>query len=146
VHVAVVDPGVGSERRALCIETATALLVGPDNGLLSLAAPPAAVRRTVELREERHLASPRSATFHGRDVFAPVAAALATGGDVDAPVQHDPVWLSLPDPLRGRRGVRPIRITNPDSTPATRPHAPIRQRHATAVSREPAPRVTVAPW
>jgi S-adenosyl-L-methionine hydrolase (adenosine-forming) len=108
VHVAVVDPGVGSERRALCIETATALLVGPDNGLLSLAAPPAAVRRTVELREERHLASPRSATFHGRDVFAPVAAALATGVDVDAlgPRIDDPVRLSLPDPLREGRQLR----------------------------------------
>jgi S-adenosylmethionine hydrolase len=102
VHVAVVDPGVGSERRALCIETATGLLVGPDNGILSLVAPPAAMRRVVELREERYFVTPRSATFHGRDVFAPVAAALATGVDVDAlgPRVDDPVRLPIPDPLR----------------------------------------------
>ena len=81
MHVAVVDPGVGSDRRALCVETDRALLVGPDNGLLSLAAPAAAVRRIVELTEERFFLSPRSQTFHGRDVFAPVAAALATGTD-----------------------------------------------------------------
>jgi S-adenosyl-L-methionine hydrolase (adenosine-forming) len=79
VHVAVVDPGVGSERRPLCVETAHALLVGPDNGLLSLAASPADVRRVIHLTEERFFLSPRSATFHGRDVFAPVAAALAAG-------------------------------------------------------------------
>jgi hypothetical protein len=84
IHVAVVDPGVGGPRRPLCVETAQALLVGPDNGLLSLAAPAAGVRRIVHLAEERFFLSPRSATFHGRDVFAPVAAALATGTDPGA--------------------------------------------------------------
>jgi hypothetical protein len=79
VHVGVVDPGVGGTRKALCIETATSLLVGPDNGVLSLAAPADAVRRIVHLTEERFFLTPVSATFHGRDVFAPVAAALATG-------------------------------------------------------------------
>lgn len=79
IHVAVVDPGVGTVRPALCVSTDEALFVGPDNGLLSLAAPPAAVRRIVHLTEERFFLSPRSSTFHGRDVFAPVAAALATG-------------------------------------------------------------------
>src|SRR4030095_2049275 len=67
IHVAVVDPGVGRPRRALCVETETALLVGPDNGLLSLAAPPESVRRIVELTDERFLLAPRSGTFHGRD-------------------------------------------------------------------------------
>jgi S-adenosyl-L-methionine hydrolase (adenosine-forming) len=79
VHVAVVDPGVGSERTPLCIETDAALFVGPDNGLLTLAAPRAARRRTVALADLRFHLVPTSATFHGRDVFAPVAAALATG-------------------------------------------------------------------
>jgi S-adenosyl-L-methionine hydrolase (adenosine-forming) len=79
VHLAVVDPGVGGPRRALCVETARALFVGPDNGLLSLAAPASEVRTIVELRDERFHLTPRSATFHGRDVFAPVAAALARG-------------------------------------------------------------------
>lgn len=102
VHVAVVDPGVGGARRALCVETDAALLVGPDNGLLSLAAPPATVRRVIELTEERFWLMPRSRTFHGRDVFAPVAAALATGTDPGAlgPARDDLVRLTLPVPVR----------------------------------------------
>ena len=107
VHVAVVDPGVGSSRRALCVETDTAMLVGPDNGLLSLAAPPESVRRIVELTEERFFLAPRSATFHGRDVFAPVAAALATGTDPDALGPRRPALerLTLPEPVRQGRAV-----------------------------------------
>jgi S-adenosyl-L-methionine hydrolase (adenosine-forming) len=108
IHVAVVDPGVGSERRALCIETDAGLFVGPDNGILSLAAPPGSVRGIVELREERYLVTPRSTTFHGRDVFAPVAAALATGTDARAlgPPVDDPVRLAMPEPVRQGRTVR----------------------------------------
>ncbi len=110
IHVAVVDPGVGGPRRPLCVETATALLVGPDNGLLSLAAPPEAIRRIVHLTEERFFLTPRSATFHGRDVFAPVAAALATGTAPDAlgPQVTDMARIALPAPevsagtIRGR--------------------------------------------
>ena len=79
IHLVVVDPGVGSERRALCVETQRALLVGPDNGVLSLAASLLEIRRIVHLTDDRFFVSPRSGTFHGRDVFAPVAAALATG-------------------------------------------------------------------
>jgi S-adenosylmethionine hydrolase len=102
IHVAVVDPGVGSERRALCVETERALFVGPDNGLLSLAAPETAIRRVVELTDERFFLAPRSRTFHGRDVFAPVAAALATGLDPTAlgPVRRDVERLVLPEPRR----------------------------------------------
>jgi hypothetical protein len=101
VHVAVVDPGVGSARRALCLETDVGCFVGPDNGLLTLAAPPGRVRRAVVLTEERFFLSPRSATFHGRDVFAPVAAALATGTDVDAlgPPCSDPLPSPVPEPV-----------------------------------------------
>jgi S-adenosylmethionine hydrolase len=79
IPVAVVDPGVGGPRRPLCVQTRTAVLVGPDNGLLSLAAPEDEVRAIVHLTDERHFLRPLGATFHGRDVFAPVAAALATG-------------------------------------------------------------------
>src|SRR5262249_54340263 len=82
IHVAVVDPGVGGSRRPMCCEPTTALRVGPDNGLLWLAAPARSVRRVVELTNEQVFLSPRSFTFHGRDVFAPVAAALALGADV----------------------------------------------------------------
>jgi S-adenosyl-L-methionine hydrolase (adenosine-forming) len=99
IHVAVVDPGVGGSRRAICVATtAGTLLVGPDNGVLSLAAPPPVVARVVHLTEERFFLSPRSATFHGRDVFAPVAAALANGTDPAAlgPTITDIERLEIP--------------------------------------------------
>lgn len=79
VHVAVVDPGVGTRRRALLVETADGWLVGPDNGLLSFAAPARAVRRIFDVSRSAVRLQPVSRTFHGRDVFAPIAAALASG-------------------------------------------------------------------
>ncbi len=98
IHVGVVDPGVGSARRPLCVETATPVLVGPDNGLLSLAAPVETVRRIIHLTEARFFLAPRSHSFHGRDIFAPVAAALATGTDPGAlgPMVPDMARLTLP--------------------------------------------------
>jgi hypothetical protein len=102
IHVAVVDPGVGTARRAICIETATACFVGPDNGVLSLAAPRSEAIRAVEITNEACMLSPRSHTFHGRDVFAPVAAALANGLDVTAlgPGGVDVSQVDLPAPIR----------------------------------------------
>jgi S-adenosylmethionine hydrolase len=81
IHVAVVDPGVGTRRRALLIETADAWFVGPDNGVLSLAVSLRAARRIFDISRSRVRLRPTSRTFHGRDVFAPVAAALAAGAD-----------------------------------------------------------------
>jgi S-adenosylmethionine hydrolase len=106
VHVAVVDPGVGTARRAICIETPSARFVGPDNGLLTLAATD--VRRVVEITNERHLLSPRSRTFHGRDVFAPAAAALAVGVATSelGPDVDGVVTLAVPAPVRDTDGVR----------------------------------------
>jgi S-adenosylmethionine hydrolase len=77
IHVAVVDPGVGSERRALLVDCGNCLLVGPDNGLLSLAMPSGAQAYALDRAE--FFVSEVSATFHGRDVFAPVAGHLAAG-------------------------------------------------------------------
>jgi S-adenosyl-L-methionine hydrolase (adenosine-forming) len=91
IHVAVVDPGVGSTRRAIIVETATALLVGPDNGLLSVAAPPESVQRVIHLTNSRYFLPRVSQTFHGRDIFAPVAAHLSRGvpaEDFGPPVAH----------------------------------------------------------
>jgi S-adenosylmethionine hydrolase len=108
IHVAVVDPGVGGPRRPLCVETARAAFVGPDNGVLSLAVPADEIRRIVELREERFHLTPKSATFHGRDVFAPVAAALARGvpaGDL-GPEVGDMQRLALPPVKRAGGGIR----------------------------------------
>ncbi|MEV4390309.1 SAM-dependent chlorinase/fluorinase, partial [Micromonospora sp. NPDC049580] len=80
VHVAVVDPGVGTARRGVALATPGGLLVGPDNGLLpDAAAALGGVTAAVELTEPRWLAARVSGTFHGRDVFAPVAARLALG-------------------------------------------------------------------
>lgn len=81
VHVAVVDPTVGSERRAVALAlTDGRLLVGPDNGLLWPAAVAAGgVVQAVEISSSPWLLEPVSATFHGRDIFAPVAARLAAG-------------------------------------------------------------------
>jgi S-adenosylmethionine hydrolase len=83
VHVAVVDPGVGTARRGIAVEAGEAILVGPDNGLLSWAA--AALggpRRAFQLTNGELWLHPVSQTFHGRDIFAPVAAHLAAGADL----------------------------------------------------------------
>jgi S-adenosyl-L-methionine hydrolase (adenosine-forming) len=82
VHLAVVDPGVGGDRRAVALRAGDddRLLVGPDNGLLSLAAQRlGGVVEAVDIGHSPHRLEPVSATFHGRDLFAPVAGALAAG-------------------------------------------------------------------
>jgi S-adenosylmethionine hydrolase len=83
VVLAVVDPGVGSDRKALAVETAGgAILVGPDNGLLSLAWDAlGGPTRAVQITSPDVILQPTSQTFHGRDVFAPAAAKLAAGAD-----------------------------------------------------------------
>jgi S-adenosyl-L-methionine hydrolase (adenosine-forming) len=77
IHLAVVDPGVGSSRRGLILQTDQYLFVGPDNGLFSLVAPELA--EAFEIQSSAYLPATFSNTFHGRDIFAPVAAALAAG-------------------------------------------------------------------
>jgi S-adenosylmethionine hydrolase len=94
IHLAVVDPGVGTARRALAVRARGQLFVGPDNGLLdwALADPACETRSLTDARYFRH---PVSRTFHGRDVFGPVAAHLARGTAFAAlgPVIGDPVRL-----------------------------------------------------
>ncbi len=94
VHVVVVDPGVGSERRAVAARADGHLFIAPDNGVLSQVlerARPAAVR----MIDPRHGLERLSRTFHGRDLFAPAAARLATGLAFDriGPTVDDPVLL-----------------------------------------------------
>jgi len=105
VHLAVVDPEVGAERRAVALRTAEEdrLLVGPDNGLLWLAAQRfGGIVEAVEIARSPWRLEPVSATFHGRDVFAPVAAHLAAGEPLAAggePLDPDLlVELELPRP------------------------------------------------
>ena len=108
VHVAVVDPGVGTHRRAVALRTVEEqrLLVGPDNGLLAPAAGRfGGVAEVVEISTSPWRLEPVSATFHGRDLFAPVAARLAAGAALaDAGASLDPdalVALALPRPEAG---------------------------------------------
>src|SRR5919107_1326696 len=103
VHLAVVDPEVGAERRAVALRTAEddRLLVGPDNGLLLPAAERfGGVVEAVEISSSPWRLEPVSATFHGRDLFAPVAARLALGealADAGTPMSPgELVLLELP--------------------------------------------------
>ncbi|HVM96935.1 MAG TPA: SAM-dependent chlorinase/fluorinase [Candidatus Acidoferrales bacterium] len=102
IHVAVVDPGVGSQRRAIVIETPKALLIGPDNGLLFPAARKLGISSIRSLENPALFCQPLSRTFHGRDVFAPVAAHLARGvalQNVGSAFTHCES-LDLPEPRR----------------------------------------------
>lgn len=84
VHVAVVDPGVGTGRRGVAVAAGDALFVGPDNGVLSLAVAAAGgAARAVSLTNRALWRDTTAATFHGRDVFMPVAARLAAGMPLD---------------------------------------------------------------
>jgi S-adenosyl-L-methionine hydrolase (adenosine-forming) len=98
VHVVVVDPGVGTRRRAVAAEVDGRFLVGPDNGVLSWALADARRRETVEIRLPVAGAPGSSATFHGRDVFAPAAAHLARGDALHGlgPAAEDLVRLPRP--------------------------------------------------
>ena len=79
VHLAVVDPGVGTERRAILVQTKQGFFVGPDNGVLMLAAKNQGIEHTYELSNPKFMLPKVSATFHGRDIFAPAAAYLDIG-------------------------------------------------------------------
>jgi len=101
IHVAIVDPGVGSERHPIVAEAAGHYFIGPDNGVFGRVfaeAPPAAVRR---LTTEAFFRQPVSRTFHGRDIFAPVAAHLAKGVESAAfgPLVRDFMPHVSDDPL-----------------------------------------------
>ena len=81
VHVAVVDPGVGTTRRPIVAVAGEHLFVGPDNGVFSFVFDVCPPRQVIEISTTHYLQSEISATFHGRDIFAPAAAHLAKGAD-----------------------------------------------------------------
>jgi S-adenosylmethionine hydrolase len=84
VHVAVVDPGVGSRRRILAFEGRGSIFLAPDNGIIGHVLRKGAVRRAVHVARRDLFLDRVSATFHGRDIFAPVAARLALGLPIEA--------------------------------------------------------------
>jgi len=98
VHLAVVDPGVGSTRRPIALRARGHYLVGPDNGVLTVALQGARTTAVALAAREYRLAEV-SRTFHGRDVFAPAAAYLAAGVPLErlGPAVADPVRLPIPD-------------------------------------------------
>jgi S-adenosylmethionine hydrolase len=98
VHLVIVDPGVGGARRAIALRTPAGTFVGPDNGVFSYVMAREPVEALVELADPCYRLSHVSYTFHGRDVFAPVAAHLAAGvaiADLGPPIS-DPVTFPLP--------------------------------------------------
>jgi len=82
IHVVVVDPGVGSSRKKILVKSAGAYFIAPDNGVLSVPLKRHGWDMAVEIINPEFFLHPASATFHGRDVFAPVAAHLSLGTDI----------------------------------------------------------------
>jgi S-adenosylmethionine hydrolase len=108
VHVAVIDPGVGSGRRALAAEVEGRFFVAPDNGVLTRVLVDAGGGRLVQITERAFMRDVVSPTFHGRDVFAPVAAHLASGVALEqlGPAVTDPVRLTRLMPARSGETIR----------------------------------------
>lgn len=102
IHVAVVDPGVGSSRRPIVVKSGKHLFVGPDNGIFSFIFRRDVGHKTYHVTSEQYFRQPISSTFHGRDVFAPVAAALSKGVSHESfgPLITDAVRLPLTSALK----------------------------------------------
>jgi len=102
VHIAVVDPGVGSGRKAIVVQTSNYLFVGPDNGVLSWALAKEKVKTVRALDNQEFFLQPVSQTFHGRDIFAPVAGHLSCDVPLRrfGPALKDFVRLAWPEAKR----------------------------------------------
>ncbi len=115
IHLSVVDPGVGSARRPILVMAGEQFFVGPDNGIFSYVIEGAARAHVVHLTNPKYFQHPVSDTFHGRDIFAPVAGALSNGvtaaelgTEIDDYVRLEPL---APDKLgKGKLGARIIHI------------------------------------
>ena len=108
IHVAVIDPGVGSSRQALAMRTQNAIFIGPDNGILSWAVREQPVEEIRMLNNYSWFLEPVSQTFHGRDVFAPSAAHLAAGACFEEAraLLEDFVRLPWPEIEKGDMNIR----------------------------------------
>jgi S-adenosylmethionine hydrolase len=120
IHVAIVDPGVGTSRRPIAARIGEQTFIGPDNGLftpmLENAERNGWAAEIVHLTNKKYFLPDVSHTFHGRDIFAPVAAHLANGTPISelGPTIDDPVRLSMPRPEKTANGwrIHIIRIDN----------------------------------
>jgi S-adenosylmethionine hydrolase len=116
IHLAVVDPGVGSVRRPILMETRSQFFVGPDNGTFSYFLESEAQASLFEITNTNYFRAPLSSTFHGRDVFAPVAAALSIGtqpSELGKKIK-DPVRLARLMPEKSKNGTVKARIIHID--------------------------------
>jgi len=105
IFVSIVDPGVGSKRKILCVETDNHVFIAPDNGLLRYVLSSVHTQNVVEVSNRKYFLSEVSSTFHGRDVFTPVAAHLARGlaiHELGAPVipEFGREWFTVVDPKK----------------------------------------------
>jgi hypothetical protein len=101
IHVAVVDPGVGTKRKPILIQTRQAYFIGPDNGILILAAKKQGIEHVYEITNRKLIRPEVSNTFHGRDIFAPTAAHLAKGTAASQFGRHAK-RLSTPDFVKAK--------------------------------------------
>jgi S-adenosylmethionine hydrolase len=108
IHVAVVDPGVGSERRPLIVSANEQFFVGPDNGLFSYIYDREPSHQSFHVTSDRYFRPSVSSTFHGRDIFAPVAAALSNG------VAPEEFGMLIDDEVRLPSLETPLRIIHID--------------------------------
>jgi S-adenosylmethionine hydrolase len=116
IHVAVVDPGVGSTRRGIVVRAGAHYFVGPDNGLFSYICDRESAVEVFQLKEEKYFRRDPSPSFHGRDVFAPVAAALSKGTRPEqfGPPVKDEVRLPPLAPVKDQDGSLTGRIIHID--------------------------------
>lgn len=100
IHLVVVDPGVGTDRQRIMVQGERCYYVGPDNGVLSLAIQREGIKKMVQITATQFRRSNISATFEGRDIFAPAAAHLAKGVSIDSfgPAVDQITQLSIPPP------------------------------------------------
>jgi S-adenosyl-L-methionine hydrolase (adenosine-forming) len=118
VHLVVVDPGVGSERRILAVAYGGHLFLAPDNGVLSGICDAAGAESRVVTAQRFFRAGKISRTFHGRDIFAPVAAHLAAGRarfDELGEMISDPIRLEMPEPALRQDGALAGRVAHVDA-------------------------------
>jgi S-adenosylmethionine hydrolase len=108
IHLAVVDPGVGSRRRPIMLRVGNYHFVGPDNGIFSYICDQEPDYKVFHLTNEQYFRQPVSATFHGRDIFAPVAAVLSLGVNADQLGNEisDPLRLNSLEPTRSKGKVQ----------------------------------------
>lgn len=106
IHVAVVDPGVGGTRKPIAVRTRRGIFIAPDNGLLTLALQREEVRAVREVTNKRFFRGPLSHTFHGRDLFAPVAAHLSKGAAFTRVGPRVSEWKTIDFPQPSVEGTR----------------------------------------